>query len=440
MTDPATVTLTVMSGAHGQRRYVYGTRTMCVLGRARDCDPCLPDDGEYTQISRHHCLLDLNPPQARIRDLGSRNGTFVNGRKIGQRRPDEARRDAVTEAYPDHDLADGDEIRIGETVLRVTITGPRPRTPGGPGPREPGPEPREEAERIAGYTVLSELGRGGMGAVYLAEGDSGQRVALKVMLARAASSETSRARFLREIRIGARLDHPNIVAFQGSGHTRDAFYFTSEYCAGGSLADLARHRRLTPAEAVRLTAEALSGLDYAHRLNVVHRDLSPGNILLAVRPGAARPGADSTAALGDVRGLVAKVSDFGLAKAFDEAGLSGLTGKDTVAGKARYVPRQQVLDFKNATPAGDVWAVAACLYEALTGASPRFFPLGKDPWQVVLAEPAIAVRKRDPSVPERLAAVIDQALSERPKIGFQSAAAFRDALLSAGVRLGAGPA
>ncbi|MFI0779450.1 hypothetical protein [Streptomyces sp. NPDC021212] len=96
------------------------------------------------------------------------------------------------------------------------------------------------------------------------------------------------------------------------------------------------------------------------------------------------------------------------------------------------MPRQQVIDFRKASPAADVWAFAACIYHTLTGRTPREFPRAKDPWQVVLQEPAIPIRRRDPAIPRRLAEVIDTALREHPEIGCASAAELRGALERAG--------
>lgn len=423
--DASTVTLTVGPGETDERRYEFGERTTRVLGRSRDCDPRLPDDNQHTTVSRHHCLIDINPPDVRIRDFGSRNGTFVNGEKIGQREPGQSPEEAAdATSPPERDLRDGDEIRIGTTVVRVSVSGARTQDWHLP----PG-DPREVAGAVAGYEVVREIGRGGMGAVYLArKTDGGQLAALKVMLPKVAAGDTARERFLREVRIAERLRHPNIVSLFESGQAgpdgpRTAFYFTSEYCAGGSMGDLIRGNRLPWREAVRFTAEALDGLEHAHGQNVVHRDLSPDNILLA----AAGEGSGD-----NVRDLTAKVADFGLAKAFDDAGLSGLTRTGATGGKPRYMARQQVTDFKDMTPAADVWAMAACLYMALTGAVPRTFKPGMDPWRVVMEEDAVPVREREPSIPPRLAAVIDTALCERPRIGFQDAGSFRDALLETG--------
>jgi serine/threonine protein kinase len=128
---------------------------------------------------------------------------------------------------------------------------------------------------------------------------------------------------------------------------------------------------------------------------------------------------------------VAKVGDFGLGKAFDQAGLSGLTRTGAKAGKPWYMARQQVVNFKDVPKAVDVWALAACLYRCLTGTYVRDFPEDVDQWQVILYSSPVPIRDRDPTIPRALAEVIDEALREQPEIGFSTPAAFRDALREA---------
>ncbi|SMD22840.1 protein kinase domain-containing protein [Kibdelosporangium aridum] len=448
----ATVTLRLIKGQLDRTEYVFDERTTCILGRADDCVPRLPSDESHRTVSRHHCLLDINPPDVRVRDLGSLNGTFVNGEKIGQREARQTPEEGATVSFPEHDLTDGDEIRLGQTVFRVDIRLPAGyrtlslsrcakcdgEVRGEPGDRsgvyvcadcqaEPGAAARRlvelahsghhELTPVAGYTLLRELGRGGMGAVYLARDEhTGQEVALKVMLPRVAASPVARARFLREVELSRALRHPNIAALHDVGFADGTFYFTTEYCAGGSLDQLLARRGgpLDVAEAVRLACQALAGVAFAHGEGVVHRDLTPHNILLGKTDGS----------------LVAKVGDFGLAKAFDHAGLSGLTRTGATAGKPFYVPRQQVVNFRNVSPAVDVWALAACLYHALTGAYPRDFPRGKDPWRLVLQAEPVPIRQRDPAIPVAVAEVIDEALRENPGSAFHTADELREALLA----------
>ncbi|CAM5478728.1 hypothetical protein GCM10010329_29980 [Streptomyces spiroverticillatus] len=448
MTSPPTVTLTLVEGRLDPDAYVFDERTSCVLGRSVDCSPRIPDDEHHKTVSRHHCLLDINPPDIRIRDFGSLNGTYVNGEKIGQRRKGLTPEEATAETYPEHDLADGDEIRLGDTVLRVGVSGRATRVlvrcakcaremgeeAGGrageilcaPCQAEPGAvldlllalaqEGRPDLTAIQGYTVIRELGRGGMGAVYLARHEAtGEDVALKVMLPKVAANATARARFLREVALTRALKHPHVTALHDAGFAGGTFFLTTEFCTGGSLDRLLEQRggRLPVQEAVPIALDALRGLEHAHEQGVVHRDLSTSNILLHQGANGSR---------------TAKIADFGISKAFDQAGLSGLTRTGAAAGKPMFMPRQQVVNFRRAAPEVDVWALAACLYNMLTGQLPREFPRAKDPWQVVLQETAVPIRRRDPSVPGALAEVIDRALVERPRIGFQSAAELRGAL------------
>ncbi|WP_073260967.1 protein kinase domain-containing protein [Cryptosporangium aurantiacum] len=424
----ATIVLRVVTGRLQPDEYVFDQRTTCVIGRADGCRPQLPDDEHHRRVSRHHCLLDLNPPAARVRDFGSLNGTYLNGVRIGRRPPGRSAEDAAGEVYPEHDLADGDELRVGDTTFRVSIEQPvSAREPEAPADAHP----RAVAERIlaaadarrpglasiAGYTLLRELGRGGNGAVYLASRSGGTPVALKIMLPRVAGNEKAREQFLRETEVTRQLRHPHVAALYEAGAAEGGFYFTVEYCDGGSMDALLERAggTLPVRQAVEIAVQALEGLEYAHAQGIVHRDLSPHNILLT--------------GTGDQ--LMAKIADFGLAKAFDQAGLSGLTRTGAVAGKPVYLPRQQMINFREARPEVDVWSLAACLYQALTGEFPRDFSSGRDPWLIVLQDPAVPIRDRDPGVPAALAEVIDRALEENPQPGIATAADLRHALRSA---------
>jgi serine/threonine protein kinase len=186
---------------------------------------------------------------------------------------------------------------------------------------------------------------------------------------------------------------------------------------------------LPPAEATKLILEALTGLAYAHdveidaleqdgqkarKRGVVHRDFKPHNLLLS----------------GTGDSAIAKVGDYGLAKAFEHAGLSGLTRTGQVGGTPWFMPRQQVIDFKYAFPEVDVWAAAASLYYLLTGYPPRDFPRNRDPFEVILRSAPIPIRQRQGSLPAKLADVIDLALIDKPAIRFKTAIEFKDALES----------
>ncbi|MBM3878810.1 MAG: FHA domain-containing protein [Verrucomicrobia bacterium] len=506
---PAKITLRITQGALAGQEFVFEEASSCVVGRSSDCSPRIPDDKVHETISRHHCLLDINPPDIRVRDFGSLNGTAVNGKPIGQRQQGMTPEEGAKLAFPEHDLKHGDELRLGETVFRVEVFAPaqcaecaveipedqRRRAERLPGvlqceacrkkaelvrrPAIPKRKPKvcarcgrdvtaevgahrqgeyvcarcqrdpfeimrkmlgqagagaRELQAIRGYTLECELGHGGFGAVYLARKEgSGEQVALKVMLPRAAMNPQAKERFLREVANTEALRHRHVVEFRESGCSQGTFFFTMEYCRLGSIDKLMERRggRLPLKEAVGIACEVLDGLEYAHHATIpnvrlkdgryveghglVHRDLSPHNILLT-----------------EVQGVtVAKVSDYGLSKAFDTAGLSGLTRTKDTAGKPLFMPRQQVTDFLRAGPEVDVWAAAASLYNMLTGAVPRDFPPGKDVWVTLLETQPVPIRRRDPGIPARLAAVIDRALIDKPAIVFKTAASLKQALLAA---------
>jgi len=502
----ARVTLEVVRGLIKGKKFVFEDRATCIMGRAKDCDPQIPSPKGKATVSRHHCLLDINPPAIRVRDFGSLNGTFVNGEKIGQRKRGQQAGSNEWVKFREVDLKHGDKIRIGRTVLRVSVFLPtiraarvEPPVPppqaqvecAGVSPRQTGPEPPAaavsstastvpaarmcakcgrdvaseitdhrqgeyvcaacrsdpfelmkvllqhastgDAELVAirGYEIVRELGRGGMGAVYLAQHqESGRSVALKVMLPKVAADRRATDSFLRETFNTKALEHPNVVRLFESGCSRGTFFFTLEFCDLGSVDRLIKRRggKLSVDEAGPIILQALDGLAYAHSAEVpyvklqdgqvvkgrglVHRDLKPHNVFLC-GPRSSR---------------VAKLGDYGLSKAFDLAGLSGHTYTGDVAGTPHFMPRQQVLNFRDAGPEVDVWALAATLYCMLTGHVPRNFSKDKDPWQVVLQSDPIPIRQREPSIPDRLAGVIDHALRDRPEIGFQIAPDLKQAL------------
>jgi pSer/pThr/pTyr-binding forkhead associated (FHA) protein len=118
----STITLVATRGPFAGRKFVFAEPVTCCIGRSRHCTITLPHEEEHLDVSRRHCLLEIAPPALRVRDLGSLNGTYVNGKKIGQRCSSEANEDLETSDQPAVALIDGDEIRLGEhTAFRVCI-------------------------------------------------------------------------------------------------------------------------------------------------------------------------------------------------------------------------------------------------------------------------------------------------------------------------------
>jgi serine/threonine protein kinase len=443
-----------MEGPLLGKEYLFEERTTCLIGRAADCEMQLPNDPEHRGVSRHHCVLDVNPPHVRIRDFGSRNGTFVNGVKIGQRAAGPEDR-TIREESTEHDLRDNDEVRVGRTVFRVLIrsgaatdlAGTRAEQGDGRSCDKEMDNPADVVERLLatappeapgleslhGYEVKRLLGHGGMASVFLLRHrESGEEMALKIMRPRGDVPSDACQRFLREAETTRALCHPNVVALRQVGYCAETFFLGLEYCNRGTVADRIERRGKMPArDALAITFQALAALEYAHSVQLpvvqlaaggrtvaqglVHRDIKPNNLFLHHAGGVTQ----------------VKVGDYGLAKAFDAAGLSGFTRTGATAGTPWFMPRQQLVNFKYARPEVDIWSLAASLYFMLTGKPPRVFPEGCDWWRQVLETRPIAIRKREPSVPARLAAVIDRALVDQPAIVFQSAPEFREALQAA---------
>lgn len=390
---------------------VFREPATVVVGRAPDCDLRAPADDRG--VSRRHCAIDIDPPALSVRDLDSRNGTYVNGVRI---------RGPAAAACA---LTDGDRVRVGGLLLCISAseTGTFAATTTGslsipPNSRTPADStvPSGDRTRIDGYDLLRALGRGAQGVVHLARRrSSGELLALKVLRAEPALRPDAVHGFLREIENTRALRHPNLVEFRDAGSTGALLYFTSEYCEGGDVGRWIADRGggpLAPGEAVDLTLQVLDGLAHAHSAflpavrdgdgctaparGLVHRDIKPQNLLLS----------------GPRHAPVVKVADFGLAKAFERAGLSGHTRTGALGGSVAFMPRAQIVNYKYAGPAVDVWAAAACLYWMLTGAVPRTFPDDTDPVAAVLREPVVPVRERGIPLPTELARLIDGILTD----------------------------
>jgi serine/threonine protein kinase len=416
---PGRVSLDVVAGPIQGRHFEFEAHDTFLFGRSPDCHAELaPDD---TTASRHHFLLEVNPPAARLRDLGSLNGTYVNGQKHGGRDQHLTPEQAAQKAGPQVDLRDGDIIRVGATVFNVRIEGgtkvlaATPKTPSdldllveleGSQTSPPG--------AVAGYTLGPVLGRGGMGVVHLATRVAdGATVALKLMRPEVAVDAHAREVFDREIAVTESLRHPHVVTVYAHGSEGDTFYFAMEYCAGGSLSSvlLQRATPLEPEVATRVALQALEGLSFAHDKGFIHRDIKPENILLA-----------------DSGMNVVKLTDFGLAKSFQQAGLSGMTATGFAAGTLQFMPREQLTNFRLLRPASDVWSMGATLYYMLTLRYARDFKSGKDPLAVVLGGDVVPIRERSPQLPEALAHVVDRAVEDDLLRRYPSATEFRNAL------------
>jgi serine/threonine-protein kinase len=424
-------------------------------------------------ISRSHALLDVRPPSCHATDLGSTNGTFVNGARIQQ-----------------CELADGDELRIGRTRIRVSIdrlehgsietldlelalpaTGPEqaavPVAAEVPAPvrqthrccecgRELERWAREErdapalvdalflcptcaaaqrrrdlkVERIRHYRVLDELGRGGMGVVLKAVDERTRRLcAIKQIRPGAARDVRALRLFEREVGVQSSIRHRNLVRVLDQGQDQGCCFLVAELLTGGDLEHLVTRvfrGPLAAGPACRIIIDVLAGVEALHQHGFVHRDLKPSNMVLS------RPYGEPAA--------VTKVTDYGLAKSFEEAGSSlfDYTRPGEAGGSLMFMPPEQILEYRYVKPPADVYAVGVTLYYLLTARytvelpTPAELAAGavqhRSPIGVMLDDPPIPLLKRRPTLPERLARVVDRAVQKDLASRYLSAAELREDL------------
>jgi serine/threonine-protein kinase len=266
------------------------------------------------------------------------------------------------------------------------------------------------------YHIVREIGRGGMGTVYLADDPKhGRQVAVKTLHAEVAQL-IGRERFAREIEIAARLSHPHILPLHDSGEVTSEdsdepsfLYFITPFASGESLRDrLLRQKKLAPEEAVRLGCEIALALDYAHRRGVVHLDIKPGNILL--HEGHA------------------VIADFGIARAMSDAGDEAIAPPTPLLGTPSYMSPEQALGLPDVDGRSDVYSLGCVLYEMLTGERPfaRATPLDVVAGSKSTAAPDPAALHR--IVSRELAAVVLRAIATSRDERFRTAGDLATAL------------
>jgi serine/threonine-protein kinase len=264
-------------------------------------------------------------------------------------------------------------------------------------------------KKIGRYEIREPLGKGAMADVYRAYDPSlGREIALKVLLPQLAQDNEITVRFREEARVAAALRHPNIIEVYDYGEENGRYYMAMTYIASGTLADLIKERGALPLEQVTaLLVPIADALHYAHEMNVVHRDIKPGNILIDER---SRP----------------MLADFGIAYAVRD---TDLTLPGTMFGTAPYMSPEQAVGGQ-ATCSSDIYALGIVLYEALTGRKPFQGALVS-----VLAQHAHESppppRSLNPAISRAVEAVVLQALAKKPEARFATAGEMARALQAA---------
>jgi len=259
------------------------------------------------------------------------------------------------------------------------------------------------------YTIEGELGRGGMATVYVAADVKHHRqVAIKVLRPELAAQLGS-GRFLREVEIAARLNHPHILALYDSGESAGFLFYVMPYIAGESLRHkLNREKQLSVDEAVGITRQVASALAHAHAQNVIHRDVKPENILL--HEGEAM------------------VADFGIALAVSAAADERITNSGIAVGTPAYMSPEQGAGERDLDARSDVYSLACVLYEMLAGELPYTGATAQALIAKRFVDPVPAVRRLRAAVPVGVEQALMKALAKVPADRFASALLFADAL------------
>ncbi|MCC6420537.1 MAG: protein kinase [Gemmataceae bacterium] len=474
------VTLTVTAGPHTGRVFTFAGHDTFLVGRSKKAHFQLASKDRF--FSRVHFMVEVNPPRCRLLDLDSRNGTYVNEQRVQQaelKHGDTIRagktvlqlvlEEAPVSVAPAVHTSPvvpsflAPPPRITPPVVSLTpagTLGPPPAVvPVVPSPFEvatqspvhtmPVVPPRQESaacracgaalppaagapplcpaceelargleQLIPGYRLVRELGRGGMGTVYLAVPPTGgPAVALKMVTPGGTISQTDVERFLREANILRQLQHAHVVRFHDMGEANGRLFFTMEYVRGTDAHRLIRSQgALALDRAVTLGCQLLEALEYAHALGFVHRDIKPSNLLVTQEGGRE----------------AAKLTDFGLARVYQASALSGLTLAGDIGGTPGFMAPEQITNFREAKPTVDQYAAAATLYSLLTASHIYDLPAKYQQLLMkILYEEPVPVRTRRADVPEALARVIEKGLAREPELRFPDVRAMRAALIHA---------
>jgi serine/threonine protein kinase len=257
------------------------------------------------------------------------------------------------------------------------------------------------------YEVEREIGRGGNARIFLATDPNGLSVALKILHPELLVSVAA-DRFLREIKLCSRLNHPHIARLLDSGEQEWLVYYVMSYAEGPTLRERLDGGQFSIPDTLRLAADLLDALDHAHSQGIIHRDVKPANVVLS-----------SEGAI---------LLDFGIARAVIASGTDQLTRSGIAVGTSTYMSPEQITALADIDHRSDLYSMGCMLFECLAGQPPFHHRNEAVVLQLHLTQPAPDVRTLRSDTPADLAAGISKALAKAPKDRWRSAAAMRDAL------------
>lgn len=407
----------IIEGPMRGGNFPLNTAGLYIFGRGDKADCRLREE---PSASRLHFCVRLDPPNAWLIHLGSRNSVFINRQEIGMQEDGNALAGK---------LRDGDLLRVGNTVMHfhsdalvsetnaVTLTEPEE-------PKEANTRASQVRRRssvtvayqpwnqppIRGFDLLARMGETAGGEIYRARRTfDGRMVVIKVFHVAPGVEKRAVSRFLREFKLTNNLAGTSrFVEFMGSGRFDGGWFLVFEYMEGGSLAQLLSERTtsMPPVLAIRLMMQVLEGMAEIHKRGVVHRAIRPTNILFT-KPDRRE----------------AKIADLGFAKYVEDQGCElSATGSVCGCGSPVYLAPELVGDTPSDIPAAaDVFSIAATFYTLLTNEVVYRIDGDRDIYEAIYQKDIISLAKRNVSLPPGLVKIIDKALDADPANRYPSA-------------------
>jgi hypothetical protein len=446
--------LRVTSGPYEGQEYLVGRNGTFVVGRSSRVPFSMPHD---LALSREHFQVEYFPPACHLVDLGSTNGTKVNGLRVERVLLREG--DVVSaggSCFTIHFSAAGSDGHAQRTcagcgvrleTAATPVAGDRlahrrvkagASTDNGAAPTIVASMPaasvwlcescearrRSFPETSPDYLIEEMIGEGGMGTVYRARQISrNRRVAIKMMIANSTAGEKALNYFHREIHAlrdmlmpGGKC-HRSIVEFYELFQIEGHFQLVMEYVDGKNALEWVRALKqpLPIASAALIGQQLLAGLDYAHSRGYVHRDIKPSNLLV----------------MGPVHRPCVKLSDFGLAKSLADCTVfSNMTRQGDVGGSTGFLSPDHIRQFSDIKEQADIYSAGATLYFLITDKYPYlgFDPRRPDSYELILEHPPVPLRAFRPDAPEGLEKILHKALQKQPRDRWKSARAMAEAL------------
>ena len=355
--------LVAQSGPTAGREFPL-VKDLTGMGRQSTADVQIADN----MSSRAHCQVRRDGRLFSLVDLGSRNGTQLNGKKIGERL-----------------LSFGDRIRVGEVEFLFV--------------KEPGDVDLKDL--VGKYELHEKLGEGGMGIVYKAQQRSMAReVALKILSPKYGQKAKWVDQFIGEARAAGKLNHQNIIQVHDVGTENDIHFFSMEYVDGPTCMQMLKgHGQLDVEPALEITRQVARALDYAHSHRLIHQDIKPDNIMVGSNE-------------------VVKLADLGISKTFDE--VAAEEGPKKIMGTPHYMAPESALG-KKIDHRVDLYSLGATLFHFLSGKTVFHGTTPTDVLKAHVMEPIPSLKDLNPLVPQEVVSLVEKMLAKNPDERYQTA-------------------